>query len=158
MSDKKDSIPVKEELAEDIGEKTSEKSWSVEDFEGPVKHEEALSFANYFIKGWDKETGSVLVNLIAGIFCILFSVIVFIFVQAGIIRTILLAAIVSEELDEIPAWVDLALNLMNIMSLLIFLVGSYYVVIGYLHYRKFSIAKEYMFETNVNLRSKIKNK
>ena len=84
--------------------------------------------------------------------------IVFIFVQAGIIRTILIAAIVSEELDEIPAWVDLALNLMNIMSLLIFLVGSYYVVIGYLHYRKFSIAKEYMFETNVNLRSKIKNK
>jgi len=121
-----------------------------------LKHEEALSFANYFIKGWDKETGSVLVNLIAGTFCILFSVIVFIFIRLGIIYTLLVAAIESEELDEIPAWVDLALNLMNIMCLLIFLVGSYFVVIGYLHYRKFSIAKEYMFKTNVNLRSKIK--
>ena len=102
MADEKESITVKEELSEGNEKDFNEESWSIDDFDGSVKHEEALLFANYFIKGWDKETGSVLVNLIAGTFCILFSVIVFIFVQAGIIRTILLAAIVSEELDEIP--------------------------------------------------------
>jgi len=33
MSDQKDSITVKEELDEDVGDETSEQSWSVEDFE-----------------------------------------------------------------------------------------------------------------------------
>ena len=152
-----------ESAAPDVGELEKvdlpdEELWSIEKFDGVVKHEEALLFANYFIKGWDKETGSVLINLVAGVFCLLFSLIVLVFVQAGILRTLLLAAIVSDELEEIPSWVDLLLNVMNILCLLIFLVGCYYVITGYLHYRKFSVAKEYMLDTNINLRSKIKNK
>ena len=156
MADEKESITVKEELNESNDEDVHEDSWSIDDFDSSVKHEEALLFANYFIKGWDKETGSVLLNIFAGAFCLVSSLVLLIFIQGNIIRTILIAAIVSEELDEIPSWVDLVLNIMTSLSILIFFVGCYYLIIGYLHYRKFSVAKEYMLKTNINLRSKIK--
>ena len=156
MADEKESITVKEELSESNENDFHEELWSIDDFDGSVKHEEALLFANYFIKGWDKETGSVLLNIFAGVFCLVSSLVLLIFIQGNIIRTIMIAAIVSEELDEIPSWVDLVLNIMSFLSILIFFVGCYYLIIGYLHYRKFSVAKEYMLETNINLRSKIK--
>ncbi len=156
MADEKESIIETEELVEGIGKDLHEESWSIDDFDGSVKHEEALLFANYFIKGWDKETGGVLLNIFAGVFCLVSSLVLLIFIQGNIMRTIMIAAIVSEELDEIPSWVDLVLNIMTLLSILIFFVGCYYLIIGYLHYRKFSVAKEYMLETNINLRSKIK--
>ena len=75
MADEKESITVKEELSEGNEKDFNEESWSIDDFDGSVKHEEALLFANYFIKGWDKETGSVLLNIFAGFFCFVFATI-----------------------------------------------------------------------------------
>ena len=134
-------------------DKKENEEWAIDAIQNSVEHEEALSFAEYFIKGWDKEAANVLGKITAGSICVVISIALFAFTRLGLINLVVTAIMVSEELAEIPAWVGMVLNLMDILTVLIFVIGCYYLITGYLHYRKFAVAKEYMLETNIKLRS-----
>ena len=46
-------------------DKKENEEWAIDAIQNSVEHEEALSFAEYFIKGWDKEAANVLGKITA---------------------------------------------------------------------------------------------
>ena len=124
------------------------------EIENLVDHDEALSFSNYFIKGWDKEAAGVGSKIVVGSICIIVSVFLLIILLVGLYDTIIFAIVQSDELTEVPAWVNLVLQLIRAMTVVIFFIGCYYLVTGLMDYRRFTLAKKFMLDANVKLRAK----